>query len=478
MEAWLAHAGERPAVLVTVAIVEGSGPREPGAKMLVDAQRLHGTIGGGHLELRAEEVARGMLANGQARRLERFALGPSLGQCCGGVVHLAFELVDAGQMEVLKGRADADTWRLVALDGAPDSVLFDDNPKITVIPAQAGTHRACEHPHGTQTAAAPSTVIPAQAGTHRPLEQSNDVPQAGALGMDPRLRGDDGLLRGVEREQPAAALSMDPGVRRDDGLKVPVLLEQAERELSMGPRLRGDDGQLLAIEPAQPDRDLSMDPGVCRDDGAEGGGGMIHYPVFARHRGTHVMQEQDGRRWLVDLVAAPRAHLVLFGAGHVGAAIVRALAELPCRVTWVDERDEMFPESIPSNVTVEATDTPESVVASAPIGASYLVMTHSHALDQRLSEAILSRPGVAWFGLIGSHTKRKQFEHRLRARGIDTDRIDAMVCPIGVPGITGKQPAVIAAAVAAQLLQVWEAQAAQAEASAPSMKLVASSERF
>jgi xanthine dehydrogenase accessory factor len=85
---------------------------------------------------------------------------------------------------------------------------------------------------------------------------------------------------------------------------------------------------------------------------------------------------------------------------------------------------------------------------------------------------------VAWFGLIGSHTKRKQFEHRLRARGIDTDRIDAMVCPIGVPGITGKQPAVIAAAVAAQLLQVWEAQAAQAEASAPSMKLVASSERF
>jgi xanthine dehydrogenase accessory factor len=170
--------------------------------------------------------------------------------------------------------------------------------------------------------------------------------------------------------------------------------------------------------------------------------------------------------------------LVLFGAGHVGAAIVRALAELPCRVTWVDERDEMFPESIPLNVTVEATDTPESVVASADDGASYLVMTHSHALDQRLSEAILSRPGVAWFGLIGSHTKRKQFEHRLRARGIDTDRIDAMVCPIGVPGITGKQPAVIAAAVAAQLLQVWEAQAAQAEASAPSMKLVASSERF
>jgi xanthine dehydrogenase accessory factor len=332
MEAWLAHVGERPAVLVTVAIVEGSGPREPGAKMLVDAQRLHGTIGGGHLEWRAVEVAREMLAQGDVRRLERFALGPSLGQCCGGVVHLAFELAGTGQIALLRARASADTWRLVALDGAPDSVVFDD-------------------------------------------------------------------------------------------------------------------------------------------------GSSADYPLFARNRGTHVMQEQDGRRWLVDLVAAPRDHLVLFGAGHVGAAIVRALADLPCRVTWVDERDDMFPESIPANVTVEATDTPESLVASAADGASYLVMTHSHALDQRLSEAILSRPGVAWFGLIGSHTKRKQFEHRLRARGIAADRIDAMVCPVGVPGITGKQPAVIAAAVAAQLLQVWEAQAAQAGAAAPCMKLVASSER-
>jgi xanthine dehydrogenase accessory factor len=400
MEAWLAHAGERPAVLVTVAIVEGSAPREPGAKMLVDTQRLRGTIGGGHLELRAGEVARAMLASGEARRLERFALGPSLGQCCGGVVHLAFERVDAGQIELLKARANDDTWRLVALDGAPDSILFDANLK---------------------------TVIPAQAGTHRRLEESNDVPQASALGMGPRLRGDDGLK--------------------------------------------------IAGNAQQPDGDLGMDPGVRRDGGSEVGGEGASFPVFARHRGTHVMQEQDGRRWLADLVAAPRAHLLLFGAGHVGAAIVRALAELPCRVTWVDERDDVFPQSIPANVTVEATDTPESVVASAPDGASYLVMTHSHALDQRLSEAILSRPGVAWFGLIGSQTKRKQFEHRLRARGVPTDRIDAMVCPVGVPGIAGKQPAVIAAAVAAQLLQVWEAQAAQTDAAAPNMKLVASSER-
>jgi xanthine dehydrogenase accessory factor len=221
-----------------------------------------------------------------------------------------------------------------------------------------------------------------------------------------------------------------------------------------------------------------MGSGLRRNDGvgeasavAENGAAL---PLFARDRGTHVMQEQDGRRWLVDLVAAPRAHLVLFGAGHVGTAVVRALAELPCRVTWVDEREDLFPSDVPANVTIEATDTPEAVVACAPQGASYLVMTHSHALDQQLSEAILSRPGVGWFGLIGSNTKRKQFEHRLKARGIDPARIEAMVCPIGLPGIAGKQPAVIAASVAAQLLQVWEAQAAQHDAAAPSIRLVAS----
>jgi xanthine dehydrogenase accessory factor len=85
-------------------------------------------------------------------------------------------------------------------------------------------------------------------------------------------------------------------------------------------------------------------------------------------------------------------------------------------------------------------------------------MTHSHALDQRLAEAILKRRTMDWFGLIGSHTKRTQFERRLRERGIPRDRLDAMVCPIGIPGIEGKLPAVIAVAVAAQLLMVWEQQ--------------------
>lgn len=180
-------------------------------------------------------------------------------------------------------------------------------------------------------------------------------------------------------------------------------------------------------------------------------------PAFDRTCGTHVFTDTDGRRWLADAILAPRAHLMLFGAGHVGAALVRALAELPCRVTWVDERDDLFPAHVPANVTVEATDIPEALVEQAAPGTTFLVMTHSHALDLRLSNAILSRPGHDWFGLIGSSTKRRQFEHRLRERGVNDDRIGAMVCPIGLPGIAGKAPAVIAASVAAQLLTVWEA---------------------
>lgn len=315
MNEWLTAQVSEPAVLVTVAIVEGSGPREPGAKMLVTARGQHDTIGGGHLEMCAIEVARGMLKGGGGTRLERYALGPTLGQCCGGVVHLAFELVTPALAEVLAGlraRRREDSWRLSAIDGQAASLL---------------------------------------------------------------LGGED-----------AAAA-----------------------------------------------------------------------PAFDRALGTHVVRDESGRRWLVDACLAPRAHLVLFGAGHVGAAIVRMLGELPCSVTWVDEREDMFPASLPANITAEATDTPEACVVNAPKKASYLVMTHSHALDQRITEAILARDDVGWFGLIGSDTKRVQFERRMAARGLPQERIDKMICPIGLPGITSKLPAAIAASVCAQLLMAWEA---------------------
>jgi xanthine dehydrogenase accessory protein XdhC len=147
-------------------------------------------------------------------------------------------------------------------------------------------------------------------------------------------------------------------------------------------------------------------------------------------------------------------HVVLFGAGHVGHALAHLLGNLPCVVQWVDERDELFPDETPANVQVEATDTPAVIVDRAPAGAYFVVMTHNHALDFELTERILRRRDFAWFGLIGSLTKRVKFERRLVARGVGPQRLARMVCPVGVPGIVDKAPAAIAVAVAAQLLQV------------------------
>ena len=314
MHAWLSALLQQhsPAILVTVARAEGSVPRAAGARMLVTPHALFDTIGGGHLEYAAAAVAREMLALppgelAAERRLQRIPLGPTLGQCCGGVAFLAFERVE-----------------------------------------------------------------PAGHAHFEAIRQS--------------LAQDLACLR------------------------------------------------RLPLHSAAP-------PALAADGGD----------------GTRLWEDQQGALWLADACRPPAARLYLFGAGHVGAAIVQAMAALPCRITWIDEREDMFPATLPPNVRVEITDTPEALVAAAPDDASYLVTTHSHALDQALAEAILRRDRVGWFGLIGSATKRVQFERRLELRGIPAARLADMVCPIGIPGITGKEPAVIAIAVAAQLLQAWQA---------------------
>jgi xanthine dehydrogenase accessory factor len=150
--------------------------------------------------------------------------------------------------------------------------------------------------------------------------------------------------------------------------------------------------------------------------------------------------------------------LFLFGAGHVGRALVLALAPLPFRVSWFDGREEAFPPHIPSNATPIHLGDPEKAVASAPPGAFILVMTHEHPLDLALTAAALSRPDLPYVGLIGSGSKRARFEKRFREIGIADKRIAGLVCPIGIAGVADKDPAIIAAATAAQLLQAREAQ--------------------
>ncbi|MGV8806119.1 MAG: xanthine dehydrogenase accessory protein XdhC [Polaromonas sp.] len=257
---WLALG--RRAVLVEVTGVRGSVPREAGARMLVSARHAAGTVGGGHLELKAIEQARSLLAGGSAQAQSvHYPLGPALGQCCGGAVTLGFSLLNR---------------------------------------------------------------------------------------------------------------------------------------------------QALAAWPQ----------------------------------------------------AAPRFHLQLYGAGHVGRAIVRALAPLHCLVDWIDEREEEFAASLdalggawPQHIRKVCVDAVEAEVALAPPGAFYLVLTHQHDLDQRISEAILQRGDFGFFGLIGSKTKKQRFIHRFEQRGFADSLIRRMTCPIGIPGIEGKEPEVIAIAVAAQLLR-------------------------
>ena len=248
--------------LVSVASVEGSGPREAGAWMLVFGQEVAGSIGGGRLEFDAIAQARQLLQSGAAGgELRRYALGPTLGQCCGGVVHLRFEPVTAADLPALQQR-----------------------------------------------------------------------------------------------------------------------------------------------------------------------------------------------------LASPRQPLALFGGGHVGRAIVQLCGDLPFDVTWIDSRGEIFPAGVPANVTCEHSEPVQGAVRELAPGSLVLVMSFSHAEDLDIVASCLQRrrerADLPFIGLIGSKTKWATFRHRLQARGFSPAELDAVTCPIGIPGIRGKQPAVIAVAAVAQLLQL------------------------
>ncbi len=146
-------------------------------------------------------------------------------------------------------------------------------------------------------------------------------------------------------------------------------------------------------------------------------------------------------------------HLQLYGAGHVGRAVVQLLLGINCQVQWIDERESEFPNiELPTHIQRLCVEPVQAEVDAAPSGAFYLVMTHSHDLDLAISQAIFKRGDFGYFGLIGSATKRARFEHRLTQRGVGADLLSRMVCPIGLPGISGKEPEVIAVAVVAQLL--------------------------
>lgn len=335
----LGRRGE-PGVLVTVAETRGSTPRGVGTRMLVTRDACSGTIGGGNLEFKAIEIAREALADVGAQRvgLRRFPLGPSLGQCCGGVAVLLFEPVAGNSL---------DPWleKLLQLRRTRQKAVM-----VSLTRGAAGAGRL---------------IVTANEyfGGFRPQSLNR---QAVAMAREMLAHGGQAGLRTLEPE---------PG-------QMPALL----------------------FEP----------------------------------------------------LGAGDFHIVLFGAGHVGKALVQVLSGLPCTLSWVDSRAHEFPQQLPANVTAEISDAPEYDAADAPPGSYFLIMTHSHALDQLICERVLQRTDFSYCGLIGSASKLRKFQKRMRARGLSEQALAGLTCPIGVAGISGKHPAEIAVAVAAQLLQARE----------------------
>jgi xanthine dehydrogenase accessory factor len=148
--------------------------------------------------------------------------------------------------------------------------------------------------------------------------------------------------------------------------------------------------------------------------------------------------------------------VMLFGGGHVAQALVPMLCAIGAKVTWVESREGAFTwgDYVPNvSVATIIADAPEVKISHAASGTYFLIMTHSHALDQTLTQAVLRRDDASFYGLIGSKTKRKLFENRLAMRGFSQATIAKLTCPLGIDGINSKEPAAIALAITAQIQQ-------------------------
>lgn len=202
------------------------------------------------------------------------------------------------------------------------------------------------------------------------------------------------------------------------------------------------------------------------------GGGHLEYRVIARARERLANQEYTYElahfplgaslgqccggsvAVLLEAQAGGDAHLVVFGAGHVSKALMNIVGELPWRVTWVDSRSDCFPESVPANTTVHCTDDPAGDIPDLCSNAHVLILTHSHALDFDLCQALLKQEDVLSVGLIGSQTKADRFRQRLDRRGYTQADIERIRCPVGRSDVPGKRPMEVAVSITAELLSL------------------------
>ncbi|MCJ8318144.1 MAG: xanthine dehydrogenase accessory protein XdhC [Colwellia sp.] len=161
---------------------------------------------------------------------------------------------------------------------------------------------------------------------------------------------------------------------------------------------------------------------------------------------------------LFECFAANTIHIAVFGAGHVGQALIPMLSGLPCHITWVDNRESQFPVNCQqyANVTALLTDDPAAEVSAMPSKTLYVVMTHNHQLDFDISLAALKREDFHYLGLIASDTKWRRFQQRYKHREISPSLVEQMNCPIGLEQVVGKIPMEVAISVAGQIIESYQ----------------------
>lgn len=160
----------------------------------------------------------------------------------------------------------------------------------------------------------------------------------------------------------------------------------------------------------------------------------------------------DGPLHVFEPLQPQRLRLALFGAGHVGRALVQVLSGYPAVIEWWDARPEVLPNLLPSGVSTDSTTDLDALVEALVPDTLCAVLTHDHSLDLELVSRLLPRADLPLVGLIGSRSKRANFERRLRQRGLDAAQIERLACPLGTPG--DKHPVAVAIAIAAELLRV------------------------
>ena len=227
---------------------------------------------------------------------------------------------------------------------------------------------------------------------------------------------------------------------------------------------------------------------ICKDDIYDtiGGGHLEHKAIKYAHKmldagkdSQHLEHFQLGSNLgqccggnasvLFESFAAVGVNIMLFGAGHVGKALIPILAQLPCQIKWVDSRDDQFPTDVAlyHNVHKVVNEDPELEVANMPENSYYIVMTHNHQMDFDISQAILKRGDFTYLGLIASDTKWRRFQQRYKHRDIDQKQVARMNCPIGLAQVGGKLPIEVAVSVAGEIINIYQKQKENTLANAP-----------